>query len=340
MNLYYATLYFPLLGLIFTPFLKGALDRFVLCILVFYEALMLGFKTGGHDYLSYLDYFETIQNAASLDEVMEAVKDPFFYLIIKSLFIFSPSNELIFFTVAMISLSAIAISLPSTIKHKSLTFCLFILFFGGGLYYEAIRAGLGLAFLLLFLRFKDSRGSFLFLFFSVASHLSLAVPAIASYGWFSKIIARYPFIFTIIFALSLNVIPLLLLLNPRALYYTNIEGGKPSFVAIVLVMQFLFYLWTTRQLNLENDSRIPFISSGLITFLLSAILSTYSETTSSRLYELGGAIFFFLVINDFVDKSSNKIPLYNRIAQWGTILMVILVHVYVWYIRFYVQYDA
>jgi hypothetical protein len=340
MTLYFATLYIPLIGLLITPFLVGALDRVVLGLLVLSISVLLGIKTAGHDYSSYIEYFDVIQKAASLEETLSVAKDPLLYFIVKALLPFSDSSQLIFFAIAITSLSAIAISLPNKLKHKSFFFCIYILLFGAGLNYEAIRAGLGLAFYYLFIKFINRRGSAVFSILSICSHISLAIPIIASYSRFSKIIARHPFGAALMFLVSSNLIPILLILDKRALWYVNLEGKGASLVAIIILIQFFCYLWATRKMYSESSSRLALISSALVTLFLSAIFSVYSGIIATRLYELGGGIFYLLIINDYADTRMIAASLYRRIALWGVIYAFILVEAYVWYVRFIIGYES
>jgi hypothetical protein len=338
MIFYIATLYLPLFGLLFTPFLKGSLDKVVLLMLVISEAVLLGLKSEGHDYLSYLDYFDQIQRASSLDEVIVLVKDPLLYFIVKVIDVFSTSSEVVFFVVALISLAIVVFSFPPTAKLKSATFCLFILFFGGGMYYEAIRAGLGLSFFYLFIRFRDRRGGFAYSLLPVAAHLSLAIPVVASFGWLNRIIARHPLKFCLSGLMSAKLIPFLLLLNARASWYVNAGQQNPSIIAIVLMLLILCYLWTTKKILPESDARLALTSSALVTVVLSVVFSPYSDTLSSRLHELFGAIMFFLVVRDCAGVKVARITALTRLAFSGMFTTFALIQCYLYYMRFFLEY--
>jgi EpsG family len=338
MTLLYGTVYIPLLGLLLGPFLKGTLDKIVLGFLVVCVSVFLGTKTMGADYQSYVQLFSEIQRAGTVEELLDVVQDPLLWFIVKFLHVFSDSGNLIFFTIATFSLVAVAFALPQNLKHKSLAFSAYILVFGGGLYYEAIRAGLGVALYYLFVRLIDRKWSIVFSLLAVSSHISLAVPVSVSFNPIRTIIARHYVISGLLFLGLSNVIPILLLVSERSLFYTNVEGNA-SRIAVVLSALLLAYLWLTRRSYVESSARFALTSSALVTLALSAILSFYAEIASSRLYELGGALFLLLMIGDFARGAMRKLPTMLNVARWAIVGAFALLHAYVWYMRFIVNYQ-
>lgn len=338
MNLYLATLYFPLFGSLISLFFKGSLDKYFLVILVISASILIGFKKEGADYYSYLEYFSAIQKSTDLNDVIELIRDPLLYFVVKFLFIFSKSNELIFFFYAFVSLSAIAISLPKAIKHKSLIFCIFVLLYGPGLYYEAIRAGMGLSFYYLSIRYINNRASLIASFMSIASHMSLALPVVAGLRWSRNIITRNLFLTSLLFLFFYKLIPYVLLLNERSLLYLNIEEKGTSLVSIALLGLFLTYILITKKIYVENSRRAALISGALVPFFLSVIFSMYSEITSSRLYEIGCAILFLLYINDCSEPKLKVMNLYASTTRWGVVIVFMSIQIYLWYLRFVVEY--
>jgi hypothetical protein len=314
------------------------MDRLILLISIFSISVALGMKSSGADYFGYIDYFDAVREAEDLSEAMGVIKDPLLYLLVKPLSFFSKSNELVFFSIALISLSAIAISFPSSIENKALFFCIYILIFGAGLYYEAIRAGLGVSFYYLAIKNKYRRLGFVFSILAVASHISLIVPVLASISIVSKTIGKHPVFTSLIFLMASGLIPGLLLLDDRLMWYVNAVDLGTSKVAILMLLLFMVYVWLTSKLFIADKARLTIVSSALVTFCLAAIFSTYSEIAGSRFDELGGALFFLLLINDFSSKSISPVTIYKRIFLFIVVMAFAFTEMYVWYIRFIVNY--
>jgi hypothetical protein len=339
-TLYYFSLVLPAIGILLRLVAGRAADNFLLVLLICIAALLLGLKEIGADYYSYVDYIEYIQQSKSLDDVFEIVRDPAFYFIVKSTALISLSSGLVFFTIGILTLSGVAISLPTSLTHKATVFCLYLLFFGAGLNYEALRAGMGLAFFFLAGRLVEHSSRYVLALAATGSHLSLLLPVLSSISrWGNQLICRRPLLAVGLSAILSLVIPILFLVNERLLWYLNLGETDPSKFIIVLALQAIVYSSLTNTVQNCSATRSYLLSSAIITLCLSVAFSFYSEIAASRISEIGAAIFFMLVVQDFNAKAYAKISATRKLITYLILILFALELLYSYYIRFIATYE-
>lgn len=340
MTLYYFSIVLPALGILLRLIMGCAADNLLLFILVCVAAILLGLRTVGADYSSYLDYIEYIQQSKNLADVIDIVRDPAFYFIVKSTATMSSSSAVVFFCIGALTLAGVALSLPKPLKNKTAAFCLYLFFFGAGLNYEAIRAGMGLAFFLLAGRFLNYKLSYILSLVSISSHLSLLLPVLSSASrWLNELICRRPILALGFPAIVALVVPVLFILNERLLSYVNIEELGVSKSVAALALQASVYSMLTRVARSRSATRSYLLSAALITLCLSVAFSQYSEIAGSRISEMGSAIFYMLLVQDFVDRIQTRLSVVRSTIIYLIVFSFSLQQGYSNYLRFVVSYE-
>jgi hypothetical protein len=339
MTIYYVSVLVPILGILLSLVSRGATEKPLLFLMVCASSLLLAVKTKGHDYLGYVDYIESIQQSRNIEDVIELIKDPVFYFVVKALSIFSTSSELVFFVVGISSLGIVALSIPLGLRYKSACFGAYLFFFGPGLNYEALRAGMAVAFFLLIPKLLDTRARYIAGVLAVGSHFSLLIPVISSASnRVNRLVSRRPYWGVLCCAAISLLVPTLFLLNERLLWYLNPEETAPSVLIITIALQAILYSSLTSRLRNRDEIANFFLSSSLFTLCLSVSFAVFSEVAASRVSEIGSVAFFMLVLQDVSARLYLKLPPLKRSIAYLLIAAFALELSYSFYVRFIAGY--
>lgn len=213
-------------------------------------------STAGPDYLNYIWMIDRIQSGDSFFDKIFLAKDIFFGF---SVWLINPESRNYYYLIFFLILGLVLVSRILLIKKLGWGiypyFLLYIIILSPGLDYAAIRALLGLSFIISYYCL-DSKYKIL-LFLSFLSHVSMLVPVFFSLDIINRAINRIGVIFvSVSFFLFSLVVSRLLYLIPQTETYINQEGSWLLFFRIfgILFFTVIFYFITFEN-AIENFSK-------------------------------------------------------------------------------------
>ncbi|MFM5321145.1 EpsG family protein [Aeromonas caviae] len=258
-----------------------------------------GNRSGGYDYDNYLKMISYIQNGESVWDKIILAKDPLFGFIV---YLINPtSNEFnsVFMAVAIIACLTKYFYL-SKIKRPILFFLLYLPLFSPSLDFAAIRAMMGIMFLLAALACKDNRSINGFLFFGVLaflSHVSMFIPLMFSMSFFSKKFSSHKIIVClIVLILSFFLKPVISLFS-NTVSYIESGGTYLAFFPIILVILSLLCIGIYIDSKAESDFNATCYRISFLVILLSLGTASDVVIVSARLMQLSQVLLLINICN-------------------------------------------
>lgn len=261
-------------------------------------ALYSGYRGGGFDYEQYVLMINHIMTENTLQEQLLIAKDPIFGLIVHTI---SPNNDQeivnVFLVIASIAFFAKLFFIKKI--HRVITFTiLYILFLSPSLDFAAIRALLGLMFLLICMKYISEENKWmalLFGLFSIFSHISMLLPIILSLSISEKIIkTTSPFSFICLMIIAFLSKPVLSLFKNTDAYINN-SGTIFALAPCILT------LFSVLLLSMFNDNEDPFnkklciVALSLVAMSIGFVYPTV--IAASRYLQVAQLLILFLICN-------------------------------------------
>lgn len=278
---------------------KSFLVSFPAIILFFLFALLSGLRDGGFDYEHYVIMIEDTISGSTLVDKLIIAKDPLFGFVVH---LVNPTTDndyyRVFITFSMLGFLGKLVFRDELGYGFPLFVFIYILFMAPALDYAAIRAMVGLSFLVAAFKYQN-KNLILYLLFalvSVSAHISMLVPLVIGNKLSIRFIGKKPalvFLFIIAGAVFSRFI---LSYFPNTHTYIDKTGSLASVLPILISITALFLYWISifRVYSTKNSGfhkRLFYVSTVL--FLGSLFLAPIVVVAAYRFHQI--AQFTFLI---------------------------------------------
>jgi hypothetical protein len=274
--------------------------------------LYSGLRKGGFDYYEYIIIIDLIQQYQySYDEkLIQYAKDPIFLLIVLFVTNFNLDDQIVFLICSTISVSSKILATSIMPGRRTMFIALYTVFLAPGLEFAAIRAAMGIGFLMLaFATLHRSRAFFALA--AVLSHISMASI------WFGRYVFSYRWIAIGLFTLMVYLgsqqgyLGTFIDLEGRAGNYVSDTGTALAVVVPLITLALVFSLRFSR-LSIPNKNTIEVARNQRaleIAMLIATLISIPVVTVSFRITEISLVIILFLWL-EITQINKSKMLLY------------------------------
>ena len=215
-------------------------------VLLFFFSIISGLREGGLDYDRYVIMIKNTVAGASLFDKLLLAKDPLFGFIVHLL---NPSTDDEYFKV-FLSFSILGFLGKLTIRNElgygfSVFVVLYLFFMAPSLDYAAIRAMVGLTFLIAAFKYHNKNFTIYCLFsvLSVAAHVSMLVPLILGTDFSRRIVERRPILVLLLIVFCSFSSKFILSYFPNTSTYIDESGTLASILPISISISAVFMYW-------------------------------------------------------------------------------------------------
>lgn len=271
----------------------------IISLIIFFAlALYSGFRQGGFDYEQYVLMIKYIMSESNFHEKLLVAKDPLFGLIVH---IVSPSNDIeivyVFFLISIIAFVAKIFFIGNI--HRVITFSiLYVLLLSPSLDFAAIRAMLGLMFLIICIKYLAEDNILFALFFgllSIVSHISMILPVVLSMPFAERNIRRLlPFSYISLMIMAFLSKPILSLFKNTDVYINN----SGTIFAVLPCLITLMSLVVLSNFNNQIDpftKKIYIVAVSLVVMSIGFVYPTV--IASSRYLQVAQILILILICN-------------------------------------------
>ena len=314
------------LGVVLTVVSKvlPRLDTILAWFLGISLALLAGFRTGGFDYEQYLIIIEHVRSLHGSDLVfrLAAAKDPLFLYIIETVSALTPDPQFVLLAVSVLSVLPKILFSSLFPRNRTFFLALYSVFLAPGLEFAAIRAALGIGFVMLGFASISRVKKTLSFGIAVAAHSSLIVSVAAHLLGRSRILT----IATIALTPLVPVVLERYVANFQRLEEYAANQGTlfalalpvPSFFAALMLAQLPHRLQTFTDKEFLILRRATLLSVGV-----SVILAIPMVTVSFRLLEISWVLLLMMLFDARGTRLSHAQSIYFYIASFLWIFGVV-----------------
>lgn len=292
------------------------LDRVLVYFLGVCFSIVAAIRIGGFDYSEHIDLVAAAWALGSEDYLIRllATKDPVF-LLVADLVGFLGLGERV--VISLIVIFSVALKIVATSVFgcwRTVFMSAYIIFISPGFEFAAIRAGLGLSFIMLVWRL--SRVRWLALVAAIASHASMIV---AGVGY---LLLKWAFKWRVIVAfLLLTIVPFVIDfiggIDRFVLYLDNKGTLAATFLPLLTIAVYCIFLWGG-----VGEVR-GFSGVSGFCFFLAIFLAVPSVTVSFRILEMGWLFFLMALVYGFsVRRGERLVVLIMSLVLFFVVLAV------------------
>lgn len=245
-------------------------------LILFTVAVLSGYRIGGLDYYQYVSMIKNIQTVDGLFSKILIAKDPMFGIVVSLVNPLRPDAYVNVFTVVAMLAFLTKLSFIWELKRAVIFSVLYFILIAPSLDFAAIRAMLGVFFLIGFLKFYSQRSfilAFIFGFFSVISHVSMALPILLSLGFVKGVYDWNRYLFVFLFFLFGFLSKPLFALFKNTSTYIEVGGTYLAFVPVLLlIINLLVYSQLVKNERNTNFNNLVFYLVIILTVFSLAML--------------------------------------------------------------------
>ncbi|WP_162265152.1 EpsG family protein [Aeromonas salmonicida] len=276
---------------------KHTLSVFISLLIFFSLLLTSGFRIGGYDYTNYVDMITFTQSVDTIFSKIFIAKDPMFGLIVG----FTNPRHRDEYWMVFLSIASLAylgkLFFINDIRRCTFFSIIYVILLAPGLDFAAIRALLGMVFLLSALSYLSSGRDnlyYVFSFLAVISHISMLLPILLS----SKIINDFFYknkalVFLIVLCISIFTKPILSLFS-NAAGYIDVSGSFFAFFPPILMLLASFILGYLISLQVQTEFCVRAYNLSILIAVMSFGFTFQVVVASSRFLQVSQ--FLFLVV--------------------------------------------
>lgn len=294
-----------------------ALDTLCAWLLAGFVVYLAATRNGGFDYIEYAIIIDSVRalKGESLFSQIIAAKDPFFAIIIYLAEWFSPRIEVVFFLTAAISMATKVYATTFLHQNRTLFIALYSIFIAPGFEFAAIRAGLGVGFVMISIA-SINRYRIIWVLIAILNHLSLAIilPARFLQPGFTKRNFLLLCGTALIVLTTLDFIQRVEILSYR-ITVNNYGTFRAFSLPIVTIINLIFLEVINRSPLAVVDRRSSeAFTMSLVCTVISLLLALPAVTYSYRILEVG---WVFMIINQVSSKNIPNILKVNKYVAHG-----------------------
>ncbi|MFQ2708889.1 EpsG family protein [Aeromonas caviae] len=292
---------------------KHTLSFLISLSIFFFLFIASGFRNGGYDYTNYVEMITFSTSADTLFSKIMLAKDPMFGLIVG---ITNPTNYEEYWRV-FLSIAGLAY-LGKLIFLKYLQHCIvfsiiYVLLLAPGLDFAAIRALLGIVFLLCALSYLSRERHKLYYVFSllsVMSHISMLLPVILSLSFINERCNKNRWLlYCFVFFISIFIKPILSLFSNTA-NYIDVAGSIFAFFPPLLMLLSLLIVGYFLKLNVQSEFCYRAYNLSILLSFMSLGFTFQVVVAASRFLQVSQVLFLVVICCVYFKKSPYNIILY------------------------------
>ena len=281
--------------------------------LLFLLAIISGNRMGGFDYEPYLLMIRYVQEVDGIFAKILVAKDPMFGAIVSFVDpIYSSDYVKVFLFISMLAFIT-KVSFIWELK-RSITFAvLYALLLSPSLDFAAIRALLGMGFLIVFLNYYSKKQllvSLVFAFLSIASHISMVLPILLSFSLIKVHYEKHKYMFvSLFFVCTLFTKPIFSLFKNTSTYI-DVGGTLLGYFPIIfLILNLIIYFELVKgEINTEFNEIVIYVSLILAVFALAMLHNVI--VISARYMQISQMLFLVALCSANFRLTKNKMLLW------------------------------
>lgn len=277
---------------------KHTLSVLISLLIFLFLLLASGFRIGGYDYTNYVDMITFTQSVDTLYSKIIIAKDPMFGLIVG--FTNPTYHEeywMVFLSIAGLAYLGKLIFI-SDLRRCILFSIIYVLLLSPGLDFAAIRALLGIVFLLSALSFlSNGRDKFyyIFSFLAIISHISMLLPILLSSKFVNNAFNKNKLLVCLFFLfISIFTKPILSLFSNTA-GYIDVTGSFFAFIPPILMLFALFILGYLISLQMQTEFCYRAYNLSMLIAFMSFGFTFQVVVASSRFLQVSQVLFLVVL---------------------------------------------
>jgi hypothetical protein len=270
--------------------------------LLFLLAIISGNRMGGFDYEPYLLMIRYVQEVDGIFAKILVAKDPMFGAIVSFVDpIYSSDYVKVFLFISMLAFITITFAV------------LYIFLLSPSLDFAAIRALLGMGFLIAFLNYYSKKQllvSLVFAFLSIASHISMVLPILLSFSLIKVHYEKHKYMFvSLFFVCTLFTKPIFSLFKNTSTYI-DVGGTLLGYLPIIfLILNLIIYFELVKgEINTKFNEIVIYVSLILAVFALAMLHNVI--VISARYMQISQMLFLVALCSANFRLTKNKMLLW------------------------------